>query len=72
MKQNKITYIKSVNLPITEAPRWGICEQGDWGKRMGDGRIGQKKWEIGEKKCQGAKKMREIVNYARDKGNWAK
>ena len=34
--------------------------------RLGDGRIGQKKCEVGENKCQGAKKWGEIVNYARE------
>ena len=39
-------------------------------KRVGDGRIG-KKWEMGEKNVR-EQKMEEIVNYARDQGDWAK
>ena len=39
-------------------------------KRVGNGRIG-KKWEMGEKNVR-EQKMEEIVNYARDQGDWAK
>ena len=41
-------------------------------KRVGDGRIGQKNVGDWRKEMSGSKKMGEIVNYAREQGDWVK